>query len=185
MDNKILKNALFGYSKLSVCQYITAINEEFNAKLLEETEAFRLERAKLVERTEALEAELADCKKSQCDAGALLVETRQYAEQLRSQAEEDVSLYRSEAEEEIDRFRSEAEEEISRFRSEAEEEIDRLRSEAEEKLRVQNEKIEAYTKAISALRKNLSLLAGQTDEALNSLSGDFDSLRRDFEDDEQ
>ena len=34
MDKDILKSALFGYSKISVCQYIATMNEEFNAKLM-------------------------------------------------------------------------------------------------------------------------------------------------------
>ena len=38
MDKEILKSALFGYSKISVCQYIATMNEEFNAKLIGEVD---------------------------------------------------------------------------------------------------------------------------------------------------
>ena len=34
MDKEILKTAMFGYSKISVCQYIATMNEEFNDKLM-------------------------------------------------------------------------------------------------------------------------------------------------------
>ena len=83
MDKEILKSALFGYSKISVCQYIATINEEFNAKLMAETDSFREERSRLQKKIDDLEAELAVHKQNACDVGTMLLEAGQYAEQLR------------------------------------------------------------------------------------------------------
>jgi hypothetical protein len=91
MDKGILKNALFGYSKISVCQYIATMNEAFNAKLTAETDAFREERLSLQKKIDDLEAELAACRQSVCDVGVMLLEAGQHAEQflrLRQEFEE-------------------------------------------------------------------------------------------------
>ena len=89
MDKKILKSALFGYSKISVCQYIATMNEEFNAKLMAEADSFREERSRLQKKIDDLEAELSVHKQNACDVGTMLREAGQYSEQLRQQAQED------------------------------------------------------------------------------------------------
>lgn len=173
MDKKILKSALFGYSKISVCQYITAINEEFNAKLMTETEAFREERTKLQKKVNDLEAELAVYKQNACDVGEVLLDARQYADQLRQQAEEEATL-----------LRQQAQEEATQLRRQVEDETEQLLLEVHKKGQVQTEKIEVYTGAIMKLREDMAILANQTDDALNVFMERFLSLRLDFEDSE-
>lgn len=173
MDKKILKSALFGYSKISVCQYITAINEEFNAKLMTETEAFREERTKLQKKVNDLEAELAVYKQNACDVGKVLLDARQYADQLRQQAEEEATL-----------LRQQAQEEATQLRRQVEDETEQLLLEVHKKGQVQTEKIEVYTGAIMKLREDMAILANQTDDALNVFMERFLSLRLDFEDSE-
>ena len=173
MDKKILKSALFGYSKISVCQYITAINEEFNAKLMTETEAFREERTKLQKKVNDLEAELAVYKQNACDVGEVLLDAHQYADQLRQQAEEEATL-----------LRQQAQEEATQLRRQVEDETEQLLLEVHKKGQVQTEKIEVYTGAIMKLREDMAILANQTDDALNVFMERFLSLRLDFEDSE-
>ena len=83
MDKELLKSALFGYSKISVCQCIAAMNEEFNAKLMAETDSFREERSRLQKKIDDLEAELAVHKQNACYIGSMVLEAGQYAVQLR------------------------------------------------------------------------------------------------------
>ena len=173
MEKNILKSALFGYSKISVCQYIAAMNEEFNAKLMAETEAFREERTKLQKKVDDLEAELAVYKQSAYDVGEVLLDARQHADQLRQQAEEDATL-----------LRRQAQEEATQLRRQAEEETEQLLVEINEKGQAQTEKIELYTGAIMKLREDMAILANQTDDALNAFMEQFLSLRQDFEDSE-
>ena len=173
MDKKILKSALFGYSKISVCQYIAAINEEFNAKFMAETEAFREERTKLQKKVDDLEAELAVYKQNACDVGEVLLDARQHADQLRRQAEEDATL-----------LRQQAQEEATQLRRQVKDETEQLLLEINKKGQAQTEKIEVYTGAIMKLREDMAILANQTDDALNAFMEQFLSLRQDFEDSE-
>ena len=115
MNKEILKSALFGYSKISVCQYIATMNEEFNAKLMAETAAFREERAKLQKRIDELEAELAAHRQSACEAGALLLKAEQYAEQRRLLAQAEAAQLLQQAQEEAEQFRTSASNEMDRF----------------------------------------------------------------------
>ena len=162
MDKEILKGALFGYSKLSVCQYIAAMNEAFHAKLLEEAEAFREERLALQKKIDELETELAAQKKNACDVGSVLLEAGQYAEQLRRQAQE----------------------EAEQLRSQTKNETDQLLLEMKAKVQIQTKKIALYTGAIGKLREDMAVLANRTDDALNAFAEQFLSLRQEFEDHE-
>ena len=173
MNKETLKSALFGYSKISVCQYIATMNEEFNAKLMAETNSFREDRAKLQKRIDDLEAELAVHKQNACDVGNMLLEAGQYAEQLRQQAQQ-------ESAELLRQTREEAEQ----LRSQTKQETDQLLLETETKCQAQNHKLELYTAAIARLREDLAILASRTDDALNTFAEQFLNLRQDFEDHE-
>ena len=173
MDKEILKGALFGYSKISVCQYIATMNEEFNAKLMGETEAFRKERTILQKKVDDLEAELAVYKQNACDVGEVLLDARQHADQLRQQAEEDAA-----------QLRRQAQEEATQLLRQVEDETKQLLLEINKKGQAQTEKIEVYTKAIIKLREDMAILANQTDDALNAFMEQFLSLRQNFEDSE-
>ena len=173
MDKEFLKSALFGYSKISVCQYIATMNEEFNEKLMAETEAFRKERTKLQNKIDDLETELAVYKQNAYNVSEVLLDARQHADQLCQQAEEDAA-----------QLRRQAQEEATQLRRQVEDETQQLLLEINKKGQAQTEKIEVYTKAIIKLREDMAILANQTDDALNAFVEQFLSLRQDFEDSE-
>ena len=173
MDKKILKSALFGYSKISVCQYIATMNEEFNAKLMAEADSFREERSRLQKKIDDLEAELSVHKQNACDVGTMLLEAGQYAEQLRQQAQaEAAELLRQ------------AQEEAEQLRSQAKNETDQFLLEIKEKGQAQTQRLELYTEAIVKIREDIAALADRTDDALNAFAEQFLNLRQDFEDSE-
>ena len=120
MNKETLKSALFGYSKISVCQYIATMNEEFNAKLMAETNSFREDRAKLQKRIDDLEAELAVHKQNACDVGNMLLEAGQYAEQLRQQAQQESAELLRQAREEAEQLRAQAKQETDQLLLETE-----------------------------------------------------------------
>ena len=195
MDKEILKSALFGYSKISVCQHIATMNEEFNAKLMAETDSFREECSRLQKKIDNLEAELSVHKQNACDVGTVLLEAGQYAEQLRQQAQEESAQLRQQAQEEAELLRQQAQGEAAELLRQAQEEAEQLRSQAKNetnqllleiktKGQAQTRKLELYTGAIVKLREDMAILANRTDDALNTLAEQFLSLRQDFEDSE-
>ena len=173
MDKEILKSALFGYSKISVCQYIATMNEEFNAKLMAEAETFCKEHSRLQKKIDDLEAELATHKRNACDVGTLLLGVEQYAEQLRQQAQEEAA-----------ELLRQAQEEAEQLRAQTKKETDQFLLEIKTKGQAQTQKLELYTGAIARLREDMAILANQTDDALNTFAEQFLSLRQDFEDSE-
>lgn len=96
MEKIILKNALFGYSKTSVCEYIAQVNEEFSNRLLSITDEHQKEKNELKSKMEALETELAEYKRVHGDITTALIEARKYATTLKQQAEEDDRRIREE-----------------------------------------------------------------------------------------
>ena len=184
MDKEILKSALFGYSKISVCQYIATMNEEFNAKLMTEEASFRDERTKLQKKIDELEAELAVHKQNACDVGTMLLEAGQYAEQLRQQAQEEATQNRQQAQEEAAELLRQANEEAKQLRARTKDETDQLLLEIKTKGQAQTQKIELYTGAIGKLREDMAVLANRTDNALSAFVEQLQSLRQDFEDSE-
>ena len=184
MDKEILKSALFGYSKISVCQYIATMSEEFNAKLMAEADSFREERSKLQKKIDDLDAELAVHKQNACDVGTMLLEAGQYAEKLRQQAQEEAAQLRQQAQEEAAELLRQAQEEAEQLRFQTETETDQFLLEIKTKGRAQTQKLELYTEAIAKLREDMAILANQTDDALNAFAEQFLSLRQGFEDSE-
>ena len=184
MDKEILKSALFGYSKISVCQYIATMNEEFNAKLIAEADAFREERSRMQQKIDDLDAELAVHKQTACDVGNMLLEAGQYAEQLRQQAQEEAAVLRQQAQEEAAALRQQAQEEADQLRSQAKRETDQFLQEMKTKGDAQTQKLELYTGTIAKIRENVAILASQTDNALTAFMEQFLNLRKDFEDSE-
>ena len=173
MDKEILKSALFGYSKISVCQYIATMNEEFNAKLMAEADSFREEHSRQQKKIDDLEAELAVHKQNACDVGTMLLEAGQYAEQLRQQAQEEAA-----------ELLQQAQEEAEQLRSQAKNETDQFLLEIKTKGQAQTQKLELYTGALAKIREDMAILANRTDDALNTFAEQFLSLRQDFEDSE-
>ena len=195
MDKKILKSALFGYSKISVCQYIATMNEEFNAKLMAEADSFREERSRLQKKIDDLEAELSVHKQNACDVGTMLLEAGQYAEQLRQQAQAEAAELLRQAQEEAEQLRQQTQEEAAELLRQTQEEAEQLRSqtknetdqfllEIKTKGQAQTQKLALYTGAIAKIREDMAILANRTDDALNTFAEHFLSLRQDFEDSE-
>ena len=195
MDKEILKSALFGYSKISVCQYIATMNEEFNAKLMAEADSFREERSMLQKKIDDLEAELAAHKQNACDVGTMLLEAGQYAEQLRQQAQAEAAELLRQAQEEAEQLRQQTQEEAAELLRQTQEEAEQLRSqtknetdqfllEIKTKGQAQTQKLALYTGAIAKIREDMAILANRTDDALNTFAEHFLSLRQDFEDSE-
>ena len=195
MDKEILKSALFGYSKISVCQYIATMNEEFNAKLMAEADSFREERSRLQKKIDDLEAELSVHKQNACDVGTMLLEAGQYAEQLRQQAQTEAAELLRQAQEEAEQLRQQTQEEAAELLRQTQEEAEQLRSqtkneadqfllEIKTKGQAQTQKLALYTGAIAKIREDIAILANRTDDALNTFAEHFLSLRQDFEDSE-
>ena len=195
MDKEILKSALFGYSKISVCQYIATMNEEFNAKLMAETDSFREEHSRQQKKIDNLEAELAVHKQNACDVGTMLLEAGQYAEQLRQQAQAEAAELLRQAQEEAEQLRQKTQEEAAELLRQTQEEAEQLRSqtkneadqfllEIKTKGQAQTQKLALYTGAIAKIREDMAILANRTDDALNTFAEHFLSLRQDFEDSE-
>ena len=195
MDKEILKSALFGYSKISVCQYIATMNEEFNAKLMAEEDSFREEHSRQQKKIDDLEAELAVHKQNACDVGTMLLEAGQYAEQLRQQAQAEAAELLRQAQEEAEQLRQQTQEEAAELLRQTQEEAEQLRSqtknetdqfllEIKTKGQAQTQKLALYTGAIAKIREDMAILANRTDDALNTFAEHFLSLRQDFEDSE-
>ena len=173
MDKEILKSTLFGYSKISVCQYIATMNEEFNAKLMAETDSFREERSRLQKKIDDLEAELAVHKQNACNIGTMLLEAGQYAEQIRQQAQAEASA-----------LLQQAKEDAEQLRAQAKDETDQYLLDIKTKGEAQTEKLNLYTGAIAKLREDMAMLASRTDDTLKTFAERFLSLKQDFEDSE-
>ena len=92
-----LKVGFWGYKKFSVYQYITHLEEQFSAKLLEKDEENRSLLEKERQRSQKLEEELKNLRKQyevQRDEQLLvantLMEARRYAERLKDVEPEDI-----------------------------------------------------------------------------------------------
>ena len=195
MDKEILKSALFGYSKISVCQYIAKMNEDFNAKLMAETDSFREEHSRQQKKIDNLEAELAVHKQNACDVGTMLLEAGQYAEQLRQQAQAEAAELLRQAQEEAEQLRQQTQEEAAELLRQTQEQAEQLRSQTKNEMdqflleiktkgQAQTQKLALYTGAIAKIREDMAILANRTDDALNTFAEHFLSLRQDFEDSE-
>lgn len=106
MKTEQLKTSLFGYQKFSVCQYITALEEEFSAKLLAKDEECRALLEQEHHRVEQLEGELSALRQAyeaqqreQQLISNTLMEAQRYAEQLKAQTQEQEQQARQRLEE--------------------------------------------------------------------------------------
>lgn len=116
MKTEELKTGFWGFKKYSVYQYITGLEEQFSAKLLEKDAEDRalLERER--ERVRELESELASLRRRQEEHSAeqqlisgALVEAQRHAEALRSQSEAKEQQARRELMDEAEQRRRELE----------------------------------------------------------------------------
>lgn len=103
MEKKILHTALFGYSKVDVCEYISKLNEEFSLRLMETVAEKDRVQQELRDQIARLEREITRYQSERIDAADLLVDAKNYAADLRRQAEAEDAACRS-----ANRARSEA-----------------------------------------------------------------------------
>ena len=189
MGKETLKNALFGYSKISVCRYIATMNEEFNAKLMAETSAFREEHSKLQTKIDDLEAELSTHKQNACNVGAILLEAGQYAEKIRQQAQVDagqtqvkaatlLEQAQAEAAEHLKQAHEEAAEHLKQAHEEAAEFLDQTHDEAAEHLKqVQEEAAELLRQAQVEVAELLRQAQEEADQLRSQAKEEADQLR--------
>lgn len=148
----LFHTSLFGYSKTSVNDYISRLNEEFSQKLLkkdwehkQEMEALQAEAAGLAEKNEQLQAlrqEIADA----------LISAREYAASLKKQAEEEERARKA-----ADDARREAE--LMRIRRTAEQ-INSLQRTFRDALENMEHEMASYGEELQRLQKEA---AGQAD----------------------
>ena len=136
MDKGIMKNAFFGYSKTSVCEYIAAMNEEFSRQILELENEHRKEKEELKGRLEATEKELDEYKKAHGDIANALLEAKQYAASLKQRAEEENERLAAENK----RIHKEQTERLARYEAA----VDKLRRELSVFTADTDEKLTAY-----------------------------------------
>lgn len=100
----LFHTSLFGYSKASVNDYISKLNEEFSQKLLEKDREHRREMDALQGEVERLTQEKEQLLALRQEVADALISAKDYAAELKRQAEEDdraqraVSAARQEAE---------------------------------------------------------------------------------------
>ena len=184
MDKDILKSAIFGYSKISVCKYIATMNEEFNEKLIEETDSFCKEHSRQQKKIDDLEAELAVLKQNAYVVGRVVLDAGQYAEQIRQKAQDEAAAIVQQAKDEAGELLHKARADAEQLRAKAKDETDKYLLEIKAKGEAQTEKLKLYTEAIARLREDMAILAGRTDDALNTFAKRFLSSKQDFEDSE-
>lgn len=136
MDKGIIKSALFGYSKTSVCEYIASVNEEFSRQLLELEKEQKREKDELKAKLEAAEKELDEYKKAYGNIANALVDAQQYAASLKQKAEEEHQLLVAENQ----RLNNEQTQRLSLYTFS----IDRLRDELSSFTAETDEKLSAY-----------------------------------------
>lgn len=94
MKREDLKSAFWGYQKLSVCQYITTLEEEFSAKLLEKEAEYQKILSQKQQNIQQLEEEVRTLRE-RCEAqqheqlliANTLMEAQRYAELLKQETE--------------------------------------------------------------------------------------------------
>ena len=94
MKREDLKSAFWGYQKLSVCQYITTLEEEFSSKLLEKEAEYQKILSQEHQKVQQLEEEVRTLRE-RCEAqqreqlliSDTLMEAQRYAELLKQETE--------------------------------------------------------------------------------------------------
>lgn len=130
------QNSLFGYSKQSVHQYISRMNEDFSQKLTAKEKEKHDAVQGLKEELERLRAENEQLKAERGEVADSLIDAKAFAAELREKAEESDREQRAKNE---DIHRAE----LKRLHDLAEH-IDRLRTEIQSLLRNMDEELEQY-----------------------------------------
>lgn len=165
-----LRRGFFGYQKADVYQYISSLEEEFSAKLMEKDEENKKIEEQYKERVIQMEQELKEARQKlgnmmneQMMIGAALMEAKRYSEQLKKEAESDKEKARAELEEQVEQSRNE----LERYRKQ----IASVRDTFENMLKNMDEKAEKLEIKVEELKedypgRNMSLFErkSETDE---------------------
>lgn len=167
MDNNTLKTGLFGYTKISVCEYIAQVNQEFSDKLLEVTENYRTERNELKQKIEELETELEKYKGLRGEISTAILDAKEYGSQLRRQAEKEAEQMRADNSREKRRLDGQIEE----YRDDIEKMVRQIR----QFMQTTEQALDAYEEKMEAIKKSHKTEEGETaHEALEETDGAID-----------
>lgn len=162
---KNLKFGLFGYSRVSVCSYIAALNEDFSAKILEANEEHRQRVLHLEEKIKKLEEENQILSEQKLAVAQALIDARIYAQQLRDDAEHEHEM---EVEKNQEKFASaekridNVNEEISNLQRQLSLTIERMRSDLQSaKLRFNETQENLVDAAVVEEEKTATLISLQ------------------------
>lgn len=145
MDTKVLKRGLWGYSPISVSEYIAGMNLEFSQKILDIMAEQEAEKKELREKVAQLERENQELRNPRNDVTAILEEARNFAAHLNEEAEAEMKKKQEENEERI-----KAEQERIRIYGES---IDVLRDELRGLLKKMDAELEKKQEQIAELEK--------------------------------
>jgi len=95
MEKLLMKTSLFGYSKASVCEYVAKLNEDFTRKLLGIMQDNEAKQQELQSKIASLEQENKRLRDEYDNISGALLDARQYANNLRTMAEEENNNFRS------------------------------------------------------------------------------------------
>lgn len=87
MESNLLKKSFWGYSKISVSEYIARINQEFSQKLRDTAVEHEREKEELQEKLAQLERENKELQNRQNKVAAILLDAKAFAAQLKDKAE--------------------------------------------------------------------------------------------------
>ena len=95
MEKLLMKTSLFGYSKASVCEYVAKLNEDFTRKLLGIMQDNEAKQQELQSKIASLEQENKRLRNEYDNISGAFLDARQYANNLRTMAEEENNNFRS------------------------------------------------------------------------------------------
>ena len=87
MQKKLMKTALFGFSKTDVCEYIVKINTEYNEKIDEMNAEYTAEKENLLAQIASLTEENEKYKQVNSDIAQALCDAQKYAAELKEKAD--------------------------------------------------------------------------------------------------
>lgn len=94
MDITELKSGFWGYKKSYVCEYIAEMNEQFSKKLMETIKYYDRQIEELNVKINRLEAENSALQKECSNITQIIVDAKQFSDELRAKAEAEDKEFR-------------------------------------------------------------------------------------------
>lgn len=94
MDIVELKSGFWGYKKSYVCEYIAGMNEQFSKKLMETIKYYDCQMEELNAKINRLEAENSALQKECSNITQIIVDAKQFSDELRAKAEAENKEFR-------------------------------------------------------------------------------------------